>query len=466
MFNSIEMPFWLALLLAAFAVIAFLDRLLMPSVRWYLRRRFNRAILRLNDHLQLRIQPFKLTGRRVMIDRLVHDPKVMEAVSKHAVEESMPPEVAAQKAGVYAREIVPSFSAFTYFGFAIRISRALSQALYRVRIGFFDDVALKQVDPTSTVVFVMNHRSNMDYVLVTYLAAERSALSYAVGEWARIWPLRQLIRSLGAYFIRRKSRNPLYRRVLARYVQMATEGGVTQAIFPEGGLSLDGRPRPVKLGLLSYMLDDFDPNGPRDVVFVPVGLNYDRVLEDRVLTSESVDGKRKFNFKVSVFIGFCCRHFWLRFTGKYYRYGYACVSFGRPVSLRDFIATSELPPQNVTATLGEHLMERVGEVVPVLPVPLVATILASADAPLTRLEIKARGFSLLAQLRAAGAYIHLPRDDEDYAIDAGLRMLTSRHLVSETQGKFSVAADCQVLVAYYANSIEHLVQAKNITNII
>ena len=42
---------------------------------------------------------------------------------------------------------------------------------------------------------------------------------------------------MGGYFIRRGSRNALYRRVLARYVQMATEEGTTQAMFPEGGLS-------------------------------------------------------------------------------------------------------------------------------------------------------------------------------------------------------------------------------------
>ena len=44
-----------------------------------------------------------------------------------------------------------------------------------------------------------------------------------------------LIRSMGAYFVRRDSRDPLYRAVLQRYVQMATDAGLTQAVFPEGG---------------------------------------------------------------------------------------------------------------------------------------------------------------------------------------------------------------------------------------
>jgi glycerol-3-phosphate O-acyltransferase len=140
----------------------------------------------------------------------------------YADEKGIRQDVAAQSARSYAREIVPGFSAATYFGFAIRVARWLSRALYRVRLGSYDEATIRAIDPNATVVFVMNHRSNMDYVLVTYLVAERSALSYAVGEWARVWPLQSLIRAMGAYFIRRRHLNPLYRRVLARYVQMAT----------------------------------------------------------------------------------------------------------------------------------------------------------------------------------------------------------------------------------------------------
>src|SRR5205807_1325062 len=141
----------------------------------------------------------------------------------------------------------------------------------------------------AAVVFVINHRSNMDYVLVTYMVAASSALSYAVGEWARVWLLQSIIRAMGAYFIRRDSRDPLYRKVLARYVQLSTEEGVTQAVFPEGGLTRDGKLRTPKFGLLAYMVGRFDPDHARDVVFVPVGINYDRVIEDRNLTAASAE---------------------------------------------------------------------------------------------------------------------------------------------------------------------------------
>ncbi len=458
MFEIVQLPYWVAFLLVVLAAIALLDRMLMPSARWYMRRRFNKAIEKLNDRLQLRIQPFKLTQRKVMIDRLLHDPKVMDAVRAYADEENVPLAVASAKAATYAQEIVPSFSIFAYFGFAIRLSRWISQALFRVRVGFMDDDSLRRVDPEATVVFIMNHRSNMDYVLVTYLASERSALSYATGEWARVWPLQQIIKSMGGYFIRRQSRNQMYRRVLARYVQMATEGGVSQAIFPEGGLSLDGSPQPAKLGLLCYILDGFTLESARDVVFVPVGLNYDRVLEDRVLTRVDPEGKRTFKFQGDVFFGFVMKQTWLRLTKRFYRFGYACVSFGRPISLKDFMREKHgAEISTVIEDLGKRLMEKVTEVIPVLPVPLVATAFCDAKAPLSRLEIKARCHDLLRDFATSGAYVHMPREDEDYAIESGLRMLSLRRLVAEdADGKFAMNPDELALVKYYANSIAHL----------
>ena len=176
------------------------------------------------------------------------------AVAEHAKSTAEPIAAVWARVHRYVREIVPSFNAYIYFRVGYTVSRAIARLLYRVRIGFADEPALRAIAPRSTLVFVINHRSNMDYILVSFLAAERVTLSYAVGEWARVWGLQQLIRAMGAFFVRRNSGDPLYRVVLARYVQMATEGGVTQAMFPEGGLTLDGRLRTPRFGLLAYIL--------------------------------------------------------------------------------------------------------------------------------------------------------------------------------------------------------------------
>ena len=252
MTGSITISIWLFLFLIAFTVWAILDRVLIPSSRWFLRRRINRVIDEIGTRLDIKIKPFQITKRQVLIDRLVYDSEVVQAIQQKAVELNCPRDVVQAEVVSYAREIVPSFNAYLYFRLGYWLAKKIARLLYRVRIGLVDNQEFVGIAPDSTVVFVMNHRSNMDYILVTFLAAEKTALSYAVGEWAKIWPLQTLIRAMGAYFVRRKSGNPLYRRVLERYIHMATKEGVCQAVFPEGGLSRDGHLGMPKLGVLDY----------------------------------------------------------------------------------------------------------------------------------------------------------------------------------------------------------------------
>ena len=399
---ELTVPIWVAIATGVLACVAILDWLIAPLFRAILERRRERSLAVLNRQLRLRIAPFKLARRKDLIAQLMLDADVLKAIEEEAARTGKPARQVAKTARLYAKEIVPSFSATMYFRVGTRMARWLATSLYRVRIGASDAKALEGIDPTATVVFVINHRSNMDYVLVTYLASQSSALSYAVGEWARVPGLAGLIRLMGAYFIRRDSGNLLYRRVLSRYVHLATAAGVTQAVFPEGGLSRTGALQPPKLGLIAYMVSEFDPAAGRDIVFVPVGLNYDRVLEDRVLTAAAAAPKGtrpKFGFNPLTFAGFLARNVFGRMTGSWYRYGYACVSFGRPVSLREHLRNHGFNPRSASPEqrfagieqLGQRLIGEVGRAVPALPVSLAAlALLESRGEPVSPFELKGR----------------------------------------------------------------------------
>jgi glycerol-3-phosphate O-acyltransferase len=441
MFGTVAVPAWLLVLILGFAAVSFATHFLFPSVRWFFRRRAERALSRLNARLDRKVDLFKLAQRSDMVARLAYDRQVVEAAMAHAAETGVPGDVAFEEARRYAREIVPGFSATLYFGFATRAARWLSRLLYRVRVGKIDR-ELQHLDPKATVIFVMNHRSNIDYVLITWLVADRAALSYAVGEWARVWPLSAMIRAMGAYFIRRGSRNALYRKVLARYVQMATEEGTTQAIFPEGGLSLDGRVGPAKMGLISYIVEGFRPEG-RDVVFVPVGLAYDRVLEDRVLIETAASGTRTFRNRPLRVAWHAMAYLWRRARGRTRGFGTAAAGFGAPVSLRAHLAEG-----GTVDSLGARLMASIAAVVPVLPVPLVARALGEGAA--SREELAARITALIDRLAAAGAVLKLPPQGPEAILEEGLTPLIRRGIVSE--GLQPIPAERAVL-AFYAASV-------------
>ncbi len=447
MSQTVTLPLWLLILILLLSAVTFASHFLFPSVRWFFRKRAERLVAQLNTRLPRPIEPFKLARRHDMIQRLIYDPAVTEAIVEHARGNNVPENVAFELAGRYAREIVPSFSATAYFTFGTRLAKWLSRTLYRIRLGAFDRETFEAIDRHATVIFVMNHRSNMDYVLVTYLVSRAGALSYAVGEWARVWPLSTVIRAMGAYFIRRRSRGALYRRVLARYVQMATRGGVTQAIFPEGGLSLTGAVMPPKLGLLNYIIEDFRPGG-RDVIFVPVALNYDRVLEDRFLIAADKTGVRRFRPPLGTVLRAVGNHLWQRITFRFRPFGTASVGFGQPLDLAGFL---DGRAGDQTERVALELMARIRAVVPVLPVPLVAHLLRQGLR--TRPEIIAAAAAALARLGAAG--VTLPRRDVGTVISDALAILSNRDLISDGPDGIVVNGDSDDVLEYYARSIAH-----------
>jgi glycerol-3-phosphate O-acyltransferase len=151
--------------------------------------------------------------------------------------------------------------------------------------------------------------------------------------------------------------------------------------------------------------------------------------------------------------------------GRRFRFGYACVNFGKPVSMRkhvrdagvDFRALTDNARRERVAEVGAMLMAHIGHIVPVLPVPLVAAVfMRDPLRALTELELKAEVLALMQQVEARGAHVYVPRTDRDYALTVGLRILSLRRLVIERDGLFAPNLQELPVLAYYANSIAHL----------
>jgi glycerol-3-phosphate O-acyltransferase len=206
-------------------------------------------------------------------------------------------------------------------------------------------------------------------------------------------------------------------------------------------------------------------DGQRDLVFVPLGINYDRVLEDRTLL-QSAEGKRPGRLRaMRNTLAFVLRNLMLLVRSEWHRFGYACVNFGAPLSMREYCRTRGIDFQRLAgearkqamARLGAELMAAVGRMVPVVPVALVSTVLLRHPrSALSELDIKAQVGRVLHELQAAGAHVYVPRSDLDYALSVGLRMLRLRRLVEERDGLLCARSGELPMLRYYANSIAHL----------
>ncbi|MGI9203149.1 MAG: 1-acyl-sn-glycerol-3-phosphate acyltransferase [Woeseiaceae bacterium] len=418
-----------------------------------------------NSRLLLPVPKFALTDRDEIIDRLMREPELLDYIGTSAVQEADTKENLLTKARRYAEEIGPRFSLFFYFRLGYFLARTLIRLHFRVRVFSVHDDALHAIPLGATVILVSNHRSNFDPLVITYLASKRSTIALSAGEWARLWPLHHFVRAAGGFVVDRTANDPLYRQVLAAYVRLSAAEGLHQAFFPEGELTRDGKMSAPKLGFLNYYCRACSKD--RDIVFVPVGINYDRIPEDRRLVRSNGGFE---NPRASFLIGSSLRYIAsvlaLPFRRRDRRYGHACVAFGAPVSLHEWLDDHEIDlgelknPERYAwlPVFARDLMRRCARQIPAPPVVLVASILC--DGPKNKswslVALKNAVTSLAEQLAANGQQPAIVDDIEDPTKFA-LEMLIHNNLVArDRQGRYAPIEAERPVLRYYANSIAHL----------
>lgn len=431
----------------------------------------SRRAIRTIHEFRTRLARYKLQERRLARAALGDDSAITAAVQAHMAEHGLSEAAVRRRVRTYLDEIIPHFNVLSYYKVGYNIAKVLVNLLYKTSVDYQDERALARIPKRDVVVYMMNHRSNADYVVVAYVLARGVHVSYAVGEWARAWPLEYVFKSFGAYFIRRRFREPLYHTVLERYVQLITSNGVTQGIFPEGGLTRDGKLRPPKLGLLDYICRTLlDPAFDRDIWFVPVALNYDRVLEDRSLIRELIDEHDRPSrlAQFATVVSYLASNTARLLTGRLKRYGRVAVNFGTPLSLRSWLRTGGAPEGVLDwpkerrlpelERLAREMLTRIGAILPVTPVPLAAaTLLSFGQTVIQKSAVLERMDQLRDRLKDVNGKVVRGGARIADIWDRAWRMLRLRRLVIADGETLIVLPRARPLLEYYANSIAHLI---------
>lgn len=420
-----------------------------------------------------RIDRFKFTRKREIIATLLAEPGVADAVRQHAREHGIPEAETWARVRDYLHEIIPFFNVLAYYRFGYTVSRVLLNLFYKVSVDYARPDPFRGLPRDSIVIYLMNHRSNADYVLVAYALAGDVSISYAVGEWARAFPLEYIFKSFGAYFIRRRYREPLYHAVLESYVRLITRNGVTQGIFPEGGLTRDGRLRPAKVGLLDYVLSvTRDAEYRRRMYLMPVAISYDRVLEDRSLLRELTsreEGRRPSRWmQLTEVAGYVWWNAGRLLTRRWKRYGRAAVNIGEPISVDAWLGSLEAEGVQLfelerharlsqVQSLCDRVMERIGALVPVTPVTLACAALQSLDGDfVTKERLLERMSEMRDVLLELNARVLRGEGDISETFDRAYRMLRMRRMIARDGKGYAVLPRGRELINYYANGVEHL----------
>ena len=459
-------------------------------------RRMQGGALRFVRRHQVRLDSARFIDRLWLRERLMQDPVVEEALVEAARQRGVPEADLRAKVAGWVQEIVPAFSLAAYYRFGAAVARTAVDLVFELA---FDRARFEQqrarVPDGAVVVYVMNHRSNADYVVLSYGLVRHVALSYAVGEWARVWPLDVLFRAFGSFFVRRGEQDRLYHTVLERYVQILLGNGGTTGFFIEGRLTRTGALATPKAGLLDYIVGVRRQDPGREIAFVPIGLNYDHVLEDASLVRERPDAAppgpvEKLRSLVWLVVGAP----WRAGRGAVKvalrsdrRAGLAAVAVGEPLLLTAWerrrlgegpgLAARPFEERRpLVKDLAADLLAAVGGAVPATAVPVLClALLQDEDAAVS--AVRARVRLLLAGLRAAGATVALGGrfsgpteaasgidgleaevsavEEAEQLVSVAGHRLARRGLVRHEGGRLAVVAGNEDLVRYYARSIAH-----------
>ena len=439
----------------------------IPMPHW-----IDRIAIRAFRDSRSRLDRFKLTRKGLIREMLLADPEIAVAVREHALERGLTEAETWQQVERYIEEIVPFFNILTYYKLGLMVSRSVLNLFYKISAELAEPVQ-SALPKDSVVIYLMNHRSNADYLLAGYVLSGRVAISYAVGEWARTFPLEYIFKSFGAYFVRRKFRERLYHTVLERYVQLITRNGVTQGIFLEGGLSRDGKIGKAKIGLLGYMLGaGRDPALRARLYIVPVAINYDRVLEDRSLLRELDVREGRSRPPRRTQLAEVTRYVWwnsVRLVARRWkRYGRAAAVIGEPFPLAPWFATQDrgvgdlfsIPRHERLARvqqLADDVLGKIAEIIPVTPVCLACAAIQSLDGDfISHEKLLERMREMRDVLKDLNARMINYDGSVEETFDRAWRMLRMRRILVRSGNGYAILPMNRPLISYYANSVAHL----------
>ncbi|CAD5107575.1 glycerol-3-phosphate 1-O-acyltransferase PlsB [Zestomonas carbonaria] len=406
-----------------------------------------------------------LSHRRNLVKGLIHAPLVRQAIIEEAEREKVTLEKAEAAALRYGNEIASDYAYTAVRFLEVVLSWFWNKIYDGIKVNRIDSV--QEIAQGHEVIYVPCHRSHIDYLLLSYLLF-RNGLTpphIAAGINLNMPVIGGLLRRGGAFFMRRTFKgNPLYTAVFNEYLHTLFTKGFPVEYFVEGGRSRTGRMLQPKTGMLAITLRSFLRSHRLPVVFVPVYIGYERVLEGRTYLGELRGAAKK---KESIFDLF-------KVIGALkQRFGQVWVNFGEPIKLAEFLdqqqpgwREQELGPQyrpawlnDTTNRLAGRVAQHLNEAAAVNPVNLVALALLST--PRLALDEKAlvRVLDLyLALLRQVPYSPHTTLPDGDG--HALIEFVKGMKLVAEQKDALGnicyLDEQNAILMTYYRNNVLHI----------
>jgi glycerol-3-phosphate O-acyltransferase len=405
-----------------------------------------------------------LSHRNTQVERLLAAPAVREAMAREAVERDIGPGAAQARARAFALEIASDYSYGVVRAFELFLTWLWTRLYDGVEVHNFDAVA--RIAPGQGIVFVPCHRSHIDYLLLSYVVYERglSPPHIAAGANLNLPVVGPLLRRGGAFFLRRSFKGePLYAAVFNEYLHLMISRGFPIEYFLEGTRSRSGRMLAPRTGILGMTVKSFLRGHERPLVFVPVYIGYEKLIEGRSFLRE-LAGRPKGGESLWGLLG--------AVRQLKHEFGKVHVNFGRPLSLGEFLdrehpgwADQSAEEQagwlrQATAGAALELTRRINEAAVMNPINLAALVLLATPkhtADADTLQRMIGHYQALLHQAPYGALAIVCDQPAAEILEQAIRLGVIERVVHPLGDLLRVPADQAALLAYFRNNVLHLV---------
>ncbi len=305
-------------------------------------------------------------SRQQVKELVLMDPVIRQKIEKKAAGNSKRLRQIRREAGAYFDEIAADFNiAYIRTGHFV-VSWLFKKMFEGVDIDPTELARVRQWARKGPVIYVPTHKSHIDYLMLDKVLFEHHMHipRIAAGKNLAFWPMGHLFRKCGAFFIRRSFAGArLYAAVFVKYIKVLLEEGYPIGVFIEGGRSRNGKLVLPKTGFINMLLESYYEGVCKDLVFVPVSIIYDKIIEEESYLKE-IGGatKEQEGFKQLIKTR--------RFLKA--RYGKVYIRFDHPFSLRDYLSRTQGADRETHVRLAFHLIRALNAVSLVTPLSLVA----------------------------------------------------------------------------------------------
>lgn len=425
---------------------------------------------RLQKEKRLIIGPVAKSRQEIM-EKVLYDDRVQRAIKRRMNKSGKPLKAIRKEAYKFVNEIAADYNVYFIRLLGGIVNWALKHVFDGIEIDRKGLERVREEARRSTLILVPSHKSHMDYMIVSHIFFNNNIFPphIAAGLNLAFWPFGTLFRKSGAFFIRRSFKGSvLYSALFSQYIHVLLREGYPIEFFIEGGRSRSGKMVIPKLGFLSILINGYKAGCCEDLSFVPIGICYDRVMEENAYLRE-IEGHEKPKENLRGVIKS------LSIIKK--RFGKIYLNFDTPISLKAYLKglQEKEKPRNVKKhaipySLAYKIAHRCNRVMMVIPTSLTAAAI---------LAVTKKGFSMSHLREVASLFLDYLRNDEvnlteslckdetfDYALKETLEIFLDEKIVTavrlereeraeEEDPLFELNDKNRPNLEYYKNNILH-----------